>query len=123
MNVEQFTKAYSESRNGANQFYRHSLNRNFVYSDGVQECAEAGCYWLVDIAATEIPAVLRKKGETLGTFVAEVKKGVARLTCTGSGDVKLWGRKIDYTDLPEGRWVFFIGEDSSRYTMILRSEY
>ncbi len=123
MNTEKFIQTYNESRNGANEFYQHPLVRKFAYSDGVRDCAECGIYWLIDIAATELPAVMRRRDEVLGVLTAYVKEGVAHLHLTGSGDVKLWHRKIDWTDLPDGDWVFYIGDDGPRHTMILTSEY
>ena len=50
-----FHKAYNEGRNGANHFVYHPFVSHFQYSDGVQECAATGMYWLLDTAATELP--------------------------------------------------------------------
>jgi len=123
MNTEKFTQIYNESRNGANEFYRHWATSKFAYSDGVRDCAECGIYWLIDIAATELPAILRDCDEHLGVLTASVKAGKARLRMTGSCDLALWSKKIDWTDLPDGDWVFYIGDDGPRHTMILTSEY
>ena len=128
MNTQAFLSAYNDkSRNGANEFIRHGLVRSFVMSDGVHDCAEAGCHWLMDIAATELPKVLITKDEYMGILSAKVKNGKAKLSMTGSGDVKLWSRTIDYTDMPDGTWKFYVSNDSSedlrRFTMILPSEY
>ena len=59
MDTETFKAAYNESRNGVNTWFRHPFNHNFHYSDGVQELAEAGCYWLLDVLATEVDQVMR----------------------------------------------------------------
>jgi hypothetical protein len=45
MKVEEFKRAYNETRNGANLFVRHWANQKFQYSDGVEECADCGLYW------------------------------------------------------------------------------
>lgn len=127
MDTEKFLKAYSEPRNGCNGFIRHGLVRRFAFSDGVQDCAEAGAYWILDIAATELPAVIRSSGESLATFTVKVKGGKAEMTLEGSGDVPLpWKRNIDYTDMPEGEWVFLIADEAegdTPFRMILISEY
>lgn len=124
MNTEKFLTAYNESRNGADHFVRHSLVRSFIMSDGVQECAEAGCYWLTDIAATELPAVLKKRGELLGCLNVEVRQGKAKLELTGSSDSLLWSRAIDWTDLPDGDWMFYVADDrDGTIKMILPTEY
>lgn len=123
MNTEKFTQIYNEFRNGANRLTRHPLVRKFVMSDGVIDCANTGIWWLMDIAATELPAVLTEHREYLGVLTASVKEGKATLTMTGSSDVQLWTREIDWTDMPDGDWVFFIGDDGDHFTCTLPSEY
>jgi hypothetical protein len=123
MNTEQFINAYNESRNGANYFLRHGLVRKFQFSDGVRQCAEAGCYWLLDIFATESAMVLRKKQENFGVLTVKVKESKATMTMTGSGDVRLWRKVIDYTDMPEGNWVFYLSDEGERFALILPKEY
>lgn len=123
MNTEKFTQIYNEFRNGANHLIRHPLVRNFLISDGVRDCADCGIWWLADIAATEVPASMKRRGETLGIFTARVKGERAVLNLTGSGDTEIWKRVIDWTDMPDGEWVFYIGDDGDHCTMILPSEY
>lgn len=123
MNTEKFTQIYNESRNGCNHFVRHPLVRFFQYSDGVQDLAEVGCYWLLDIAATELPKVMRKAGELHGILAATVKNGKARLTFGATDDVNLWTKKIPYTDLPDGTWSFELADEGERFAMILISEH
>lgn len=123
MNIEQFTAAYkSTDRNGANGFVRHPFNRKFVYSDGVQECAEAGVYWLLDIVATECAKLVVEQGYQ-GILEVEVKDSEADLRLSFEDGVYAWQRHIDYTDMPEGRWVFVLGWDGEHVAMILLTEY
>lgn len=127
MDKIKFEAAFNQSRNGADHFVRHPLVRSFAYSDGVQECAEAGCYWLLDIAATEVPAVMRTRDESLITLRVAVEGTMAMLTLYGSGDLFLdWKKKIDVTDLPGGIWEFLIADEvegDTPFRMILVSEY
>lgn len=127
MNEGKFKAAFGQSRNGADHFIHHSLVRTFAYSDGVQECAETGCYWLLDIAATEIPDVMRDKDESLVTLRVAVEGTTAILTLYGSGDFFLdWKKKISLTDLPGGIWEFLIADEcegNTPFRMILVSEY
>ncbi len=124
MNTEAFVAAYNESRNGANHFVRHPLVRSFQYSDGVQEVAEAGCYWLLDVLATELPAVMRRKGENFAIIETKVGgNGKATTKALGSGDVSIWKRNSDWTDMPEGEWTFFLSDEGERFVLILSSEY
>lgn len=127
MDIDKFKAAFGQSRNGADHFIRHPLVRKFAYSDGVQECAEAGCYWLLDIAATEVPEVMKVERENLATFTVTAADGKAKLTLGGGGDRVLdWSKDIDATDMPDGEWSFLIADESEGETpfrMILVSEY
>lgn len=123
MNIDQFTKAYNESRNGCNYFVSHPLVRKFQYTDGVQEFAEGGCYWLLDILATELPAVMRSKGEHMVVLTLAVKDSKGQLTATGSEDRNIWSKRLDFTDMPAGAWDFYISDEGERFAMILPTEY
>ena len=126
MDNQRFINAYRESRNGANHMIRHPLARNVIYSDGVQECAEAGCYWLLDVLATELPAAFRKHpGATLCIVTVKVKNEEASIVGSfGDGDKKPYRRRVGYTDMPTGEWVFYAADDGAALiTLILPSEY
>lgn len=127
MDKHKFTEIYNESRNGANEFYRHPLARTTAYSDGVQALGDVGCFWLIDIFCTEIPKVLRNQGEQMLVLTVKVKAGKAKITATGSGDrVIPWSKKIDYTDMPDGDWVFYMADDDegpTPFRLILPTEY
>lgn len=124
MNIEKFKSVYNESRNGANRFIRHALVYRFIMSDGAYDLAETGCHWLMDIAATELPSVLVKKREHMGILSAVVKKGIAHLAMTGTGDVRLWQRRNINTDLPDGDWKWCISNSGDgQFICILLSEY
>lgn len=125
MNTQAFLKAYEESRNGASFFVRHTLVRNFIFSDGMQECAEAGCYWLLDILATEIrPANFRAKDSTLAIAVLTVANSKAELVIEFTdGDEQPFKKSISYTDMPEGEWTFYLALEEGLIKCILPSEY
>ena len=125
MDDTKFIAAYGESRNGANQMYQHPLSRHFIYSDGVKECAEAGCYWLLDILATEGVKHMRAHPDE---FMLIVKVGVRNESALINGELRdddpnPWKKRINYTDMPEGLWIFYITWDGEHYTLILPSEY
>lgn len=126
MNNESFIKAYNESRNGASQFFRHPLARRFIYSDGVKECAEAGCYWLLDILGTELPGAFKKREESHLCIVA-VKVTNQSAEITGEfceDDTDTYKKRITHTDLPEGEWLFYVSqEDDGSLMCILPTEY
>lgn len=120
-----FIKAYNQSRNGANEFYRHSMVKYFHYSDGVRDCAQAGCYWLLDLAATEFPAVMRKHGELRAILKVHVlpNLGCALELTVADNQPPIWSQSIDYTDMPEGSWFFELGDEDIRVAMILLTEH
>ena len=126
MKTQQFLDAYNDTtRNGTDSFHRCPLYPKFLYSDGVKECAEAGCYWLLDILGTELPAHFRKHPDEL-TMQVTVKVKDSKARITGSfhdGDPKPWRKRIDYTDMPEGEWNFFVSYDLSVFHCSLFTEY
>lgn len=126
MDTEKFKAAYAASRNGTDGWHRNPLYRKFHYSDGVQECAEAGCYWLLDILGTELStAKFDKRGSHM--MIATVGVVDNEATIRGEyhdGDKNPYKRKIDYTDMPDGAWVFYISNDGDGILRcILPTEY
>lgn len=126
MNTEAFIAAYRESRNGTDGFHFNPLYRNFLYSDGVKSCAEAGCYWLLDILGTELT---RKLFVGKDSFMCIVKVAVANQSATITGefdeeDPTPYMRGVEYTDMPDGDWVFYVSDDGDgKLHCILPTEY
>ena len=129
MNTEQFTTAYHASRNGCDHFIRHPLVRSFAYSDGVGSCADAGCHWLIDILATELPAEFRKHekiSHSCSVKVVVADGGSALITGEFTDGVIGWRRAIEWADLPGGEWIFYVTDEcegDTRYRCILLTEY
>lgn len=125
MNVEKFLSVYNERRNGANQFYKHPLVRNFHYSDGVRDLALTGCYWMLDVAATEIPAAMRKHEEIHGILEVTVSLAqTCRMELTVDDDKPaIWKKLVGPTTLPVGTWLFELADEGERVAMILLSEH
>lgn len=124
MNTEQFIQAYNASRNGTDNFHFNPLYRTFIYSDGVKECAEAGCYWLLDILGTELPGFIRERTAGMCVVVVTVKDGKAQIVAEAyDGDPTPYKRSVDFTDMPEGEWMFYVSDEGGRFPCILPSEY
>ena len=125
MNTEAFIKAYKESRNGTYFFERHPLVRSFISSDGVKECAEAGCYWLFDVLATEIQSnQFKEKQSTLCIVQVIVKDQKCEITGEFfDGDPSPYSKHVPYTDLPEGTWNFYLSYEDDKVICYLPSEY
>lgn len=127
MNTEKFLAAYRESRNGCDNFVRNPLYPRFLYSDGVQECAEAGCYWLLDILGTELPEHFKRKPDAY-MCVVTVTVADSRATIVGmfdDNDPEPFRKKIAGTDMPTGVWTFNVTNEGAEfgYRCILPSEY
>lgn len=126
MDAQAFTQTYNESRNGANFLVHHPFVGRFKFSDGVQELAGHGCYWLLDILATELVEHFRNRPDDVLIIVkVVVKDDAAVITASARDDDPApWVRSIGYTDMPEGEWSFIVGQDEPGYfTMILISEH
>lgn len=105
---------------GTEQWFRHSLNRNMLYTEGVRAFAEhagGGAYWFLDICATEVWA-LTKQEEFL-SICLKVGNDKAVITVEDGNDNVLLTRKVDYTDCPLGEWRFYLTD----HVLLLPSEY
>lgn len=123
MNQAQFKLVYNESRNGANQMIRHPLCRKLIYSDGVQELADVGCHWLLDIIGTEVVTVMRG-ADSMGIITVRVLDTKASIGLSLADDTPdAWTREIEYTDMPTGDWKLYITVDEGECTLILPTEY
>lgn len=126
VNEDKFIQAYVASRNGTDNFYFNRLYPKFFYSDGVKECAEAGCYWLVDTLGTELPAEFKKRSD-YSCSISVVVDEDAQCTITGSffdGDPDPYIKHIEYTDMPQGTWNFYVTvEEGGIFRCILLTEY
>lgn len=124
MQVQEFTAAYNEGRNGANYFVRHWFRPSFQFSDGVEQVAAAGCFWLLDILATEAADALRKSGEYMGFIEVDVAENKALITMTVDDDKPpVFSRHLEFTDMPDGKWKFFLADEVERFALILPTEY
>ena len=125
MNAHKFKEIYDLPRNGTDGFTRHPLGRRLIYSDGVAEMAEEGMHWLLDIIATEIPQVMQGV-DAMGIFKVAVVDNKATLKLELQDDAPpAWSREIEYTDMPEGVYMFYINDDDGdgkQYAMILPKE-
>ena len=104
---------------GSENWYRHILQRNFLYTDGVKYfCEKAGAYWFLDdfLALNVFP--LQQRSPFL-VVELKVEDGKAVVIVTDGNDQKLWSRRIPFTDAPEGVWRFYLTDNVA----LLPSEY
>jgi len=115
---------------GTEQWYRHNLNRNLIYTEGVKFLAEnggeQGAYWFIDKVAFEIAPLLKSKNEGFGCInlsVGVIDKNQATVLVTDGNDKQLAASHIHYTDMQAGNWKFYLIDDQTHMTLLLPSEY
>jgi uncharacterized protein DUF6876 len=87
---------------GTEQWYRHSINRSILYTEGAQHVAEHGeAYWLLDEIALIQPYDRKVAAEEFQVWTVTVRPDrTATLACDdGNGNV-VFSKEIPYTDFP-----------------------
>ena len=106
---------------GTEQWYRHSINRTVLYTDGIRYVAEHGqAYWLLDEIALIQPFDKNVAAEEFQVWKLEVQPDkTATLTCDdGNGNV-VFSKEIPYTDFPLETITLYFAND----VIHLPSEY
>ena len=87
---------------GTENWYRHMLNRNVLYTDGAKYLAErAGAYWLLDEIALIQPYDKRVAAEEFQVWKLVVRPHrTATLTCEHGNYNVVFTKEIEYTDFP-----------------------
>ena len=87
---------------GSENWYRHGINRNVLYTDGAQHVAEyGGAYWLLDEIAIIQPYNKAVAAEEFQVWKLAVRPDrTATLTCDdGNGNI-VFTKEIEHTDFP-----------------------
>ena len=103
MKTATLTTADLSQFTGSENWYRHSLNRDIRYTDGVQYVAEAGgAYWLLDEIALANRYQLRVKAEELQvwTLRRDERGNGATLDCVDGNGNTVYSKRIEFTDFP-----------------------
>lgn len=105
---------------GTENWYRHGLAPNVLYTDGAKYLAEkAGAYWLLDeiALAQSLPAI---KAEQFQHWRLTVRADhTATLTCDdGNGEIRLI-KEIEFTDFPLPEVAIYCTDN----VIMLTSEY
>jgi len=111
-NLSQFT--------GSEQWYRHSLVRKVLYTDGAQYVAESGgAYWLLDeIAFSQSkPKIVAEEFQVWRLKVNADQ--AATFTCDDGNGRIVFTKRIDYTDFPLDEIAFYFTDN----VIMLPSEY
>ena len=120
MTTKTLSKADLAHFTGSEQWFRHGLARNILYTEGAQYVAEhGGAYWLIDeIAFNQAePAVAAEEFQVWRLAVAADK--TATLTCDDGNDRVVFTKQIEFTDFPLDVIRFYFTNN----TILLPSEY
>jgi len=113
---------------GTIHWYRHPINKNVIYTDGVKFFAENGgengAYWFIDKVASEISPLLHRKKEYFAALTLTVSSEyTAHLRVTDGNERCLVSTDIEYTDMQPGVWKFYLINDIDHQTLLLPGEY
>ena len=107
---------------GTQAWYRHGLNRNLLYTDGVQFFAEnggyAGAYWFIDKVAFDYWPLLKTQ-DFLSIRLTVDENSKATVTVDDGNNHVLKTDPIEFTDLQPGIWKFYLTDN----VLLLPSEY
>ena len=106
---------------GSENYYRHSLARKVLYTDGAKYVAEtAGAYWLLDeIAINNMGLPLLAKEEFQVWILTVRPDYTGTLTCEDGNENTVFTKELEFTDFPEeGVTLWF-----QNNTIFLPSEY
>jgi hypothetical protein len=107
---------------GTQAWYRHGLNRNLLYTDGVQFFAEnggyAGAYWFIDKVAFDYWPLLKTQDFLSIRLTVDVDSKATVTVDDGNSHV-LKTDPIEFTDLQPGIWKFYLTDN----VLLLPSEY
>ena len=87
---------------GTENYYRHGLNRNVLFTDGAKYVAdEGGAYWLLDIIATSQLHDKRLHRQPFQVWALALQPdNSATLTVEDGNDNRLLTQRIALTDFP-----------------------
>ncbi len=114
-------KAALKAFTGTENWYRHALFRQFLYTDGVKFLAgEAECYWLLDriFALQYEQNTLQAEGFQSWDLIVQGDK-TALLKCHDGNYHPLHTETIPYTDFPLPKITLFLIDN----VLLLTTEY
>jgi hypothetical protein len=107
---------------GSENWYRHNLNSEILYTDGAQYVAEAGgAYWLLDEIALANRYQRQVKAEEfqVWTLTRDKSGNGATLDCGDGNGNTVYSKRIPFTDFPLDSVKFFCENG----TILLPSEH
>ena len=87
---------------GSDNWYRHGINRNVLFTDGAKHVAdEGGAYWLLDAIAICQRSEPRVAAEDFQVWKLSVRPDrTATLVCEDGNDNAVYTQLVAFTDFP-----------------------
>lgn len=105
---------------GSENWYRHSLNRQVLFTDGAKYLADqAGAYWLLDEIALAQRFQKSVAKEEFQLWHLIVKDNTADLVCEDGNGRNVYVQHIPFTDFPLDEVKLYFTNN----TILLPSEY
>lgn len=113
-------KADLKQFSGSEYWYRHSMVRSILFTDGAKYVAETGgAYWLLDEIAFAQKSKKKVAAEEFQLWRLTVKDNAATLVCEDGNGRKILSKRIPFTDFPLDEISFYFINN----TILLPSEY
>ena len=94
--------------NGSENFYKHPLFKDFIYTDGVKFVAEqCEAYWLIDAIASNISHIKKFKLEEFVSIELKVFESKGQLIFDNGNRNVFYFQEIPFTDFPLESIKFF----------------
>jgi hypothetical protein len=115
------TRAELAQFSGSEQWHRHGLVRNILFTDGAKYVADkAGAYWLLDEIALAQRFEKSVAAEEFQLWKLTVKPDhTAMLACEDGNGKAVLSKDIPFTDFPLDEIKFYVTNN----TILLPSEY
>jgi hypothetical protein len=106
---------------GSENWYRHGINRNVLFTDGAKYVAdEGGAYWLLDAIAIAQRFEKSVAAEEFQVWKLTVNANrTANLTCDDGNNKVVYTQHIAFTDFPLDEIKLYFTDN----TILLPSEY
>jgi hypothetical protein len=119
--TEKMTAGELQQFTGSEQWYRHGIVRDVLFTDGAKYVADqGGAYWLLDEIALAQRGDRRVAGEEFQLWKLTVNSDhTATLTCEDGNGNAVYSKAIEYTDFPLPEVELYFTSN----TILLPSEY
>lgn len=124
MNTANLTRENLSNFWDSQEFFRHWMSRNIIYTEGVEFINTNGAGWLVDAVISHVahtPKVAREEF-VVATLKVNLEKKSAVLIFDDGNDKVLAKQEIEYTDFPLAEITFYVENNGEGKTMMLTGE-